>query len=231
METPFDRAGLARGLLKISPLALGVFFYGVLFGVLAGQAGLSLAQASGMSVLVFAGAAQLISLDLWIEPLPVAALVATVLAVNLRHVLMSASLHPWLSRISPLKAYGSLFFMVDESWALSLAEMQRGERSASFLIGAGLGVFITWNAGTVLGFTAGELLPPPESIGLDFAFTAMFIGLMALFWKGVSDLPPWLVAAAAALLSEALLPGKWYIVIGGLAGSLAGAMRYKKERP
>lgn len=225
-DAAFDTRGLRDGAVKITPLALGVLVYGAVYGVLAGQAGVSVAEAAALSGLVFAGAAQFVALDMWADPLPVAALITTTIAVNLRHVLMGAAVSPYLSRVKPGQAYLSVFFMVDEGWALSLAQFQRGYRRVSFLLGTGLTLYAAWVSSTIFGITMGRLLPAPETFGIDFAFTAMFISLLALFWRGRGDLPPWLAAGAAALLAEHFLPGKWYIILGGLTGALTGMFRH-----
>jgi 4-azaleucine resistance transporter AzlC len=203
-------------------LALGVFAYGLVFGMLAVQGGMGVGEAVAMSIFVFAGASQFVALDLWVEPLPVFALWITTFAVNLRHVLMSAALAPAYKGVAPLKKYLSMFFLVDESWALTMAEFSSGKKSASFLLVGGLLIFFAWNTATLTGALLGGAMPDPSRWGFDFAFTAMFIGLTTAMWRGTSDVPVLLVAGGAALAAEALLPGKWYILIGGVAGALAG---------
>src|SRR6185437_3770864 len=125
-EIAFTRRGVLAGARACLPIALGAGVYGVVFGILARQAGMSLAEALLMSAIVFAGASQLVALGLWVTPLPVGALILTTLIVNLRHVLMGASLHPWLAKLPRGRVYASLFFMVDESWALTLGALTGG---------------------------------------------------------------------------------------------------------
>lgn len=69
-------------------------------------------------------------------------------------------------------------------------------------------------------------LNDPSQWGLDFVFTAMFLALLVGLWKGKADLLPWIVAALAAVAAAHWLPGKWYILLGGVAGSLAGVVRH-----
>ena len=78
---------------------------------------------------------------------------------------------------------------------------------------------------TVVGQTVGTAIADPARWGLDFAFTAVFAALLVSLWRGKRDLFPWAVAAAVAVAAERWLPGKWYILLGGLAGSGAGAWR------
>lgn len=228
METAsFDVDGLRAGAVKTLPVALGVFVYGLVYGMLAGQAGMSPGETAAMSALVFAGASQFVALDLWMEPLPVATLVITAFIVNLRHVLMGAAVQPWYGRISPLKSYATMFFMVDESWALAVADFNSGRARCSFMLGSGLVLYATWLAASMGGLMAGAQIPDPSRFGLDFAFIAAFIALLSGLWRGKADIPIWLVAALAAVAASLLLPGKWYILVGGLAGGVTGALRHE----
>lgn len=221
----FTLAGLMRGARRALPVAIGVFTVGLVFGVLARQARLSVVEATLMSVMVYAGASQFVALSLWlITPFPVITIILTTFVVNLRHLLMGASLRPWFSRIPRVAAYCSLFFMVDESWALTMGEYSSGRRDAAFLLGSGGLLFLAWVASTVAGQIAGASIQNPARWGLDFAFTAVFIALLAGMWRGRSQLLPWVVAAGTALAAYHWLPGEWYIVLGGLAGSLTGAI-------
>jgi 4-azaleucine resistance transporter AzlC len=196
--------------------------------VLAKQAGVSLLETVLMSALVFAGASQFIALTMWVSPLPVLTLVLTTLVVNLRHLLMGAALRPWLSRISAPKSYGTVFFMNDETWALTVRELNAGMKDVAFMLGSGLAMFVAWLSSSVIGQLLGANLTQRDLVqfGLDFTFTAVFVALLVLLWKGKSDLFPWAVAALVALAAWWLLPGtQWYILLGGLAGSIAGALR------
>jgi predicted branched-subunit amino acid permease len=157
--------------------------------------------------------------------LPVAALVAGVLIVSLRHLLMGPALLPWLAPLRPWQVYASLYVMTDESWGASMVELRRGGRDAAFLLGAGLTLYGFWVASTVLGRMAGDLSPLVEDWGLAYLTTAFFVALLAGFWRGRSDALPWLAAAGVALLAKTALPGTWYILLGALTGSLAGAWR------
>lgn len=138
----FTSAGALAGARLALPLALSVFAYGSVFGVLARQAGMSFPEVMCMSGLVYAGSSQLIVLDLWQAPLPVVAIIFTTFIVNLRHLLMGAALQPWFSQLSAPQKYISAFFMADENWALSMREFQRGQTDAAFLFGSGLTLFL-----------------------------------------------------------------------------------------
>ncbi len=213
------------GALSTLPVALSVFTYGAVYGLLTSNAGLSLWEAVFSSGLVFAGSAQFVALDMWTHPLPVGALILTTAIVNLRHVLMSATLSPWLRGVPARRRFPLLFFLVDESWALTYGALSKGRADIGFLLGSGVTLWSAWLAATLAGRFAGASIPNPELWGLDFAFTAVFLALLAGIWRGRRDIPAWLIAAVVALAMYWLVPGKWYIVGGGLAGSLTGLWR------
>jgi 4-azaleucine resistance transporter AzlC len=222
----FSAAGVRTGFVECVPIALGVAGYGIVFGVLARQAGLSVAEAAFMSATVLAGAAQLIAIELWETPIPVVAVVGTTFIVNLRYVLMGAALRPWFSRLSPLKAYGSVFFTADENWALTMGRLKSGSQQGAYLLGSGLAIWSFWIAATVIGATAGGVIGDPAQYGLDFVLTAVFLAIAVGLWDGTSSLLPWLTAFGIAVLAAQSLPGRWYILLGGVAGSLVEVIRY-----
>src|SRR6266581_8812002 len=224
-KVTFTLSGALLGAQRTIPLAISAFAIGIVFGVLARQAKLSVTDALLMSGLVYAGASQFVALSLWTTiPFPVTTIILTTFIVNMRHLLMGASLRPWFSRLSPWKVYTSVFFMVDESWALTMSDFAAGGRDAGFLLGSGLILYIAWVSSAVIGRTAGAWIQNPAQWGLDFAFTAVFTALLVGMWKGKSNLLPWIVAAVVAVAAAHWLPGKWYILLGGVAGSVIGAI-------
>ena len=220
----FTLSGVLLGAKRAIPLALSVCAVGFVFGVLARQAKLSVFDALLMSGLVYAGASQFVALSLWTAiPFPVITIILTTFIVNMRHMLMGASLRPWLAKLSPWKVYATVFFMVDESWALTMSDFSKGGRDAGFLLGSGFMLYLSWVSSTVIGRTVGALIQNPAQWGLDFAITAVFTALIVGMWKGKSNLLPWIVAAVVAVVAAHWLPGKWYILLGGVAGSIVGA--------
>lgn len=224
----FTRDGLLRGARRTIPIGAAVAVYGTVFGALAGQAGLSSVEAVLMSGLVFAGAAQFIALELWGTPVPILALALTALIVNLRHLLMGATLSGWLRGLPPPRLAASAAFLSDESWALTTQAQRSGERDRGFLIGSGLVLFVCWVGSTAVGVAAGGIIEDPGALGLDFAFTAVFLVLLLGFWRGRGEVIPWTTAAAVALAVESAVGGPWFIVAGGLTGSILGAWRDRR---
>jgi len=224
MPVTFTRHGAVRGALDILPLTVGSFLFGMAFGLLSVEAGLSALEASLMSGLVFAGASQFAAMQIWADPVPVATLILTTFAINARHLVMGAVLEPWLRPIGRLRALGSLFFMVDESWGLSVAKMRRGGTDAAYLAGGGATLYVIWAAGTIAGRLSGGLIPDPAAFALDFLPLALFLALLMTFWRGPGSLVPWLTSAAVAYAADAVAGPGWPVLLGAIAGALAGAV-------
>jgi 4-azaleucine resistance transporter AzlC len=221
------------GARRCLPLAVSVAAYGVVWGVLARQAGLGLGDVALMSALVFAGSAQFVALDMWTASaaaLPVGAIVVATLIVNLRFVLMTATLRRLFAGMRWRRALPMLFFVTDENWALTMGEAEDGYRTVPFLVGSGCVLYVVWLCSTVTGRLLGAAFADPARWGLDFAFTATFLALLIGMWRGRADLLPWLVAAATATAASVWLPGKWYILVGGLVGSFVGAFLVRNDR-
>lgn len=213
------------GVTMFIPVAISIASYGVVWGVLAGQKGLGVLEVLLMSGLVFAGASQFVALDSWTPgSLPIVSIIVATAIVNLRMLLMSATLRPLVSGLSRPRALAAMFFVSDEQWAMTMAQVRRGEGTVAFLLGTGVLSWFSWVGSTLLGRVVGAFIDDPVKYGLDFAFTATFIALLLGMWKGRTDLVPWLVGALAALLTASMVEGKWYIIAGGIVGSLAGAL-------
>lgn len=225
-QMTFTVGGIYAGARRSAPIALSVFAYGLVFGVLARQTGLSLLEAVAMSALVCAGSSQFVVLELWASPLPIVTIVLTTLIVNLRHLLMGVSLAPWFAKLSPPQIYSSAMFLGDESWALAMGEFNAGRTNGAFMFGSGLLFATAWVGSTLTGYLLGTAVQDPAFWGLDFAFPAVIIGLLASMWKGRADILPWAVTAAVSVAAAYWLPGKWYILIGAIVGSLSGVLHH-----
>jgi predicted branched-subunit amino acid permease len=222
----FTRAGILRGMREALPLLFGLAPFGLVAGIAAQGAGLSLVGCMLMSALVFAGSSQLVALAGWGHPVPVLAVTLAAFVVNLRLALMGPVLAPWLDQLRGWRLWGSLFVMTDQNWAQSVADMNNGGRDAGILFGSGAALWVTWLATTAAGHIAGLLLRPPPGHPLFFAALAVFVAFLVTMWRGRGDLLPWVVAALVALAMSRMLPGtSWYIVGGALAGSLVGGLR------
>ncbi len=232
-EPPEERGtltltGMRAGARLALPFAASSLASGIVFGILSREAGMGAAAAILMSALVSAGTAQLAVLGLWASPLPVAAIMGTTVFVNIRNVLYGATLPRWFQDLPARQRYGTLHFLADESWALATQRFRAGERDAGILLGAGACASAAWTVGTALGHQLGAAIPDVDGWGLDFLPTAVFLALLVGLWKETraraSALFAWAAAAVAAALTERLLPGTWYILVGALAGAVVGGL-------
>jgi 4-azaleucine resistance transporter AzlC len=205
-------------------VGVGVVIYGVVFGSLAQTAGLSLAQAVGMSLIVYSGSAQLVSLPLLQMGAPAGSIVLTVVAMSLRHIVMGLSLSRYLGHLRLLPRMILAYAVNDESYAITTMRIARNGFQASYFMGAGLVMFIAWTVSTALGHVAGQFLPSPSVLGLDFAFTALFIALLV---PQVRSRPAAIAVVVGAVLSvgTSLVAGVGVaIAVGGAGGALAAGL-------
>jgi 4-azaleucine resistance transporter AzlC len=210
-----------EGIVASLALVPSVFVYGTVFGGLAVQSGLTVAQVLGMSVLVFAGASQFVAVPMLATGAPAVAIIVTTYVVNMRHYLMAATLAPsfrgfrraWLAVIAHV--------INDESFAVAVARSQPPD--ARIYLGSALAICGAFTGGVIVGVSLGGLVERPERYGLDFAFPAVFLALVAVQLRRRAD---WLVAVGAGVIAVALalvLPGNWHIVVTGLVVSAVAA--------
>jgi len=222
----FTAAGFWRGVRLALGLAPAMLPFGLVVGALAEARGLSLLEIGLMSALVFAGSAQLLALELWTDPAPILGATLAALALNLRMAPMGAALAPWLDRLRGLRLWGTLATLVDNSFALAVADQRQGGRDAALLLGAGAGLWVFWLAFTLLGHAAAGLVRLPPGHPVFFASLATMVALLVPLWRGRVDLLPWLVAGVVALaVSAAGLGQPWPVLAGALLGAAVGAWR------
>lgn len=224
-----QRQDIRTGFVANLVVSASVAAYGSVLGLMAAQKGLSWYELLVMNLSVFAGSAQFVMVDMWLPPLPVVEIILAVLVINMRYLLIGASLNPLFLGTSLTHKLLFMHLVADENWAMTMARYYRQPTTTWFLLGGGICVQCAWCFGTLSGHRLGAVITNPERYGLDFSFVAVFTALVFSFWKGRQDLLPWIIAAACAYLSELLLPGKWYIICGGVAGALAASLLPPRE--
>lgn len=225
------KSDFLRGATANLPMAASVAAYGSVLGVLSAQKGLSWLDLLFMNSAVFAGSAQFVMVDMWGVELPVVEMALAVLVINLRYLLIGASLEPLFAGRSLMCKVAMMHLVADENWAVTMAEKRRGKATVAFLFGGGVAIYLSWSFGTLAGLLGGGAITNPEAYALDFAFTAVFTALAVGLWRGKKDILPWLVAGGLALLTHHFLPGKWYIVVGGVAGAVTAMLQPVEPAP
>ncbi len=212
------------------PVAASVAAYGSVLGVLAIQKNVSWIELLLMNISIFAGSSQFVMVDMWQSKLPVIEITLAVLAINFRYLLIGASLRPIFRGTSLGHKFRMMHLVADENWAMTLAASRKGNVSSGYLFGGGLCILSAWCIGTISGHRLGAFVQNPEAFALDFAFIAVFTALTISLWRGKTDILPWITAVILAIISEKMLPGKWYIIVGGIGGALIPIFSKKKEK-
>ena len=218
------------GFRLMLPLQLGVFPFGMLFGVLALESGLTAWQAQLMSVLVLAGSSQIVLCQLLAAQAPVVVMLLTVAVINLRHLLYSASMAPHSHGLGRGWKILMAYLLTDEPYAVTIREFERVQNMPFrhwFFIGAGINLWLGWQLATLAGLLAGETIP--ASWGLDFALPLTFIAVVVPAARDRADWAAIVVAGTAALVFAAL-PYKLAILVAAVLGISAGMWMNRRRR-
>ena len=217
------------GLADTWPMMLAFAPIAMLWGTLAAAKGFSPLEAMLMSALVYAGASQFVAIDMWAYPLPIALMVFTVFIINIRHMLYAASISRHMGEIPSRWHIPLMYILTDEAWALLERKALSHPLTLGYFVGIAFPLWPTWFLSSAIGAFIGTKLPDPALIGLDFAFAAMFITILAGFWKGPRTGAVIITSAVVAVLAKIYLPGAWYIVLGGLAGVAVAAIMHRED--
>lgn len=213
------------GLRDIAPAAIAAIPIGALFGALATAKGLSPLEVTLMSGIVFAGGAQFAAIEIWRVPAPIAVLAFSTLLINLRHVLMGASLAPKTGAFKPWQRFAGFYLLADENWAMAERRAALGRLTPAYYFGTIAFFWVNWVLWSTLGAVAGSFLGDPRRVGADFAFTALFIGLVAGFWRGLATAVTVAASAGASALAYWLFGPPWHVAAGAVAGIAAAYVR------
>lgn len=207
------------------PFLLVLVPFGLVFGVAATEAGLNLAEVMGFSVLVIAGAAQFVALQMMIDNAPVLIVLAASLAVNLRMAMYSAALAPHLGQVAWWKRAVAAYVLTDQSFAVSTLRfdntpgMSRGTKLA-YYFGTAAPVCLPWYVATWAGAVLGASVPP--GLPIDFAVPITFLALIMPMLRSA----PHVVAAGvsvSAALGFAGMPYNTGLLVAAALAMVSGA--------
>ena len=211
------------------PLLVGVFPFGMIYGALALNAGLSKTASQLMSSIVFAGSSQFITAQLVHDSAPGFVIVLTIAVVNLRHMLYSASLAPYVASLSTRWKTLLSYLLTDEAYAATVIHYEReGVTSLGhwFFLGAGFSLWFIWQVSTALGIFLGTAIP--ASWSLDFALPLTFIAMVVPVLKNRPAIAAAVSAGVVALLAYAL-PYKLGLILAALVGIAIGTFLEGKQ--
>lgn len=225
MPSTTSKSYYRQGVVDGAPFILVAIPFALLFGVVATEAGLSVAQTLAFSFVVIAGASQFTAVQLMTDNAPVLIVLAASLAVNLRMAMYSASLQPYLGAAPLWQRAVAGYLNLDQSYIVGVAkyeaepQMTVAERFAYF-IGAVTVIVPCWYLFTWVGAVAGSAIP--EGIALDFAMPILFIAMVAPMLKTLAHVAAAVTSVIVALLLS-FLPSGTGVLFAGLAAMAVGA--------
>lgn len=204
-----------RGTVAMIPLSIAVIPWGILTGALAIDAGISPLAAQGLSLFIFAGAAQLATIGLVKAGAGLLTIIATTAIITLRHLLYSLTMRERIVPLSTRWRTALGFLLTDELFAVEESKQAAFNRWHAF--GAGLSFYLVWNISTAIGISFGSSIPSLDKLGLEFAIAAIFIAMVV---PAIKDRATWLAVITAlgcsVLLSVWHVPGA--LIVSGLIG-------------
>lgn len=197
-DPPTPSREFLNGARNTLPILLGVVPFGLFFGALALEVGLTPIQAQGLSLFVFAGSAQFVAVDLIRQGAAPVVIVLTIFIVNLRHALYSASLSPSVARLPVRWRAVMAWLLTDEAFAVSTPRYRSAdlERAHWYFLGTGLALWSCWQLSTAMGIVFGASIP--ESLSLAFALPLTFLAMLI---PTLVDRPAVAAAVAGGVLS------------------------------
>lgn len=227
---PSPYAVFRAGFKALLPVLLGVVPFAMIFGVTAVNLNVPALQAMGMSLIVFAGAAQLVALQLINGGAPLLVILASTFFVNLRFLMYSASIAPHLQEASGPRKGWLAYLLTDQAYAVAITHYNENPDAPYkpyFFLGAGVALAGTWQIGTAVGIFLGAQIP--ASWSLDFAMPLTFL---ALVFPALKDRPAALAAAAAGLTAvlAAPLPYNLGLIIAALTGIFVGYLAESRQK-
>jgi 4-azaleucine resistance transporter AzlC len=225
-HTDLRRVEFWHGVKATLPMVVGAIPFGIIFGAVAVNSGLSAWATAAMSAFVFAGSSQFVAAGLVAGGAGIAIIVLTTFVVNLRHSLYAATLAPHVRHLPQRWLLPLGFTLTDETFVVVAEHYARPGDAANrhwFYLGSSVIMYLNWQICTWIGIVAGQSLPNPAGWGLDFALVVTFIGMLM---PGLRTRPivACSVAAGAVALLAAGLPNQLGLIIAALAGVAAGVL-------
>jgi predicted branched-subunit amino acid permease len=220
----WSREGFALGVRLTLPVLPGMIAFALAVGTTGARKGFTLAESLMMNGIVYAGASQMVAMEIWPDRLTfgaIAVLALVTATVNARMLLMGASLRPWLGPLPAWQTYPLMYLVTDPGWLVAMRYRAGGGNDAAILLGGGVIIWTVWMAATTAGFLLGTVIANPRALGLDLVMPVFFAAMLLPLWRGTRRGIGWAVAAAVALIVDWLGFGWWFIIAGALAGAVA----------
>lgn len=210
---------ILRGMRAGVPVVIASAPFGLLFGALAIENGLTVFEATLMSATIFAGASQLVGLNLFRDNVAPWLIVFSIFAVNFRHILYSAAVGRRIRHWPIARQAVAFFFLVDPQYAETERQIANG-RTIGFgwYMGMGIVIYCFWVLNSLLGAVFGRMLPDTHMLGFDFLLPIYFFGLVLEFRTRPLFLPVVAASALGSIIAYETVGSPWHVSIGALAG-------------
>lgn len=193
-----NRSSFFSGARKAVPIMLGYAPLGIAFGVIAREKGLNVVQTALMSLTAFTGSGQFIAVGMLGAGASISAVLLTNFLVNMRYLLFSASMAPFVKKMPSAIQAVLAFGITDETFAVNMSEFDKRKPDPGFIFGVNVFSHLSWIANSAIGAAVGDLIPDINRFGVSFALPAMFIALLVL---QVKDRQTLYVALISGILS------------------------------
>jgi predicted branched-subunit amino acid permease len=206
------------------PVVVAALPFGLLFGAVAVNNGLSVFEAVLMSATIFGGASQMVGIDLFGQRIAPWVVVLSIFAVNFRHVLYSAAIGSKLRHMTRTQRAAAFFFLTDPQYAEAEKRHERGRRIGfAWYAGLALPIYGAWVAETWAGAVFGRLIQDPEALGLDYLLPIYFLGLVLEFRTRAGWLSTVAASAAGSIAAFWMIGSPWHVSLGALCGIAVAA--------
>jgi len=222
MEKTSGKTQFLRGMKAGIPVILGFIPVGIAYAVMARQAGLSVLHTCLMSVMVFAGASQMMAVGMYVQGASIIAMIVATFILNLRHLIMGTCIMSRMREKSTVKKFLAGFGVTDEAFAIFTTEKEEN-CTLPFFVGLLIVTYLSWNVGTFIGAVASNFLPEIISASLGIALYAMFIGLLMPNLRGNFKLGILVILTAIvnSIISQ-FIASSWALIISTLLCALIG---------
>ena len=211
---------LRKGILEELPIQIGVFPFGIIYGIIAIESGLSNIQAFVMSSIIFAGASQIAFAKIYMSVSPLT-LLTSVTAINIRHLLYGLSINEYLKSLSLRWRIVLSYLITDEAYAVSIIYFNKNKKKTFFhyhLLGSGLTLFTTWQISTFVGIFFGGKIP--DFLNLEFIIPLSFIAIIVPMLKKTKEVIACLTSGFSSILFYKINIEFW-IIAAATSGLIA----------
>ena len=216
---------LSRGIIDVSPLMIPVVPFGIIFGVIGMELGLTAYMTFGMSIIIFGGASQIVLLQLFSGGASSFVTITSVGAVNSRHLLYGAVFSEYLSHLKLTWKIILSYVLIDQAFAVSNTFFKKNKENKFkhyHLLGAGFTCWTVWQISTVLGIVLGSVIP--EELGLSFTISLTFLALLINDFRKFKNIVVMLVSGVVATIGYNTIPFQAYIIVAAISALLVAAL-------